>query len=70
MSATDLFPDAKPSPASLDEQIACVEREIRMRCRVYSRAVAEKHMTQAKADHELRCMRGVLDSLQSLKKGS
>jgi hypothetical protein len=52
---------------TLERQIACVEREIRMRLKVYARWVDQKKLTQATADKELREMRAVLDTLQSLK---
>lgn len=50
---------------SLPEQIKCVEREIAMRRRVYPRWVADKRMTQAKADHELAAMEAVLETLKA-----
>jgi len=53
------------APFTLDEQIACVEREIRMRERVYPRWVEAKKMSQAKADHEIACMRAALKTLQT-----
>lgn len=43
-----------------DEQVACVERELRMRRRVYPRWVEAGRMTQAKADAEIRTMEAVL----------
>lgn len=45
------------------EQIECVDREIRMRRRVYPRWVETGKMTQAKADHEIRTMEDVLATL-------
>lgn len=47
------------------EQIACVEREIAMRKRVYPRWVADERMTQAKADHEIRAMEAVLETVRA-----
>jgi hypothetical protein len=44
-------------PADL---VACVEREIRMRLRVYPGWVARNRMTQARADQEIALMREVL----------
>lgn len=49
----------------LAQQIACVEREIEMRERVYPRWVAADKMTQAEATRELRSMRAVLTTLQA-----
>ena len=56
---TDSFP--------LGMQIACVEREIRMREQVYPGQVARKKMSQRNADIETSCMRAVLGTLQKLK---
>lgn len=50
----------------LDEQIACVKREIAMRERVYPKWVASKRMTQAKADSELAAMRAVLRTVEGV----
>jgi hypothetical protein len=61
----DLFPAATPADVSLPDQIACVEREIRMRERVYPRWVAIGKLTQDAADREILCMRAVLATLQT-----
>lgn len=50
-------------------QVACVERELRYRERVYARRVAAEKMTQAKADDELEAMRAVLATLQGIEAG-
>jgi len=52
----------------LNAQIACVEREIKMREHVYSRRVQNKKMSQEKADYELQVMRAVLKTLQEIKR--
>jgi hypothetical protein len=54
-------------PKSIDEQIASVEREIKMREQVYPRRVADRRMTAEKAEHELAAMQAVLETLRSLK---
>lgn len=54
-------------PIPLDEQIACVEREIKLRQRVYPRRVADRRMTQALADKQIALMEAVRDSLQWMK---
>lgn len=54
-------------PISLDDQLACVQREIRMRERVYPRWTATGKMTAAHAERELAAMRAVLDTLAALK---
>ena len=52
-------------PITLDEQIACVAREIRMRRQVYPRWVEAHRMSQAQADHQLAAMTAVLENLQA-----
>ena len=50
----------------ISEQIACVERELRMRHRAYPRWVNDGRMTQAKATAEIAAMEGVLATLRAL----
>ena len=52
---------------TLDEQIDCVRREIRMRNRVYPRWVEIGRITQAHADHQVAAMEAVLATLESLR---
>lgn len=54
-------------PITLSEEIACVERELRLRMRVYPRFVANKRMTKEKADREIELMRSVVDRLKALE---
>ena len=42
------------------DKLRCVERELRMRKKVYPRRVADKHMTQKTADHEIACMEAIV----------
>lgn len=49
----------------LAKQIACVEREIGFRERVYPRWVAASKMKQDKADYEIAAMRAVLETLKA-----
>ncbi len=61
MSATDrLF------AVSIEEQIASVEREIRMRESAYPRWVEQRRMTVKTAEHEIACMHAVLATLQRI----
>ena len=55
------------TPDELDAQIACVERELRLRARVYPRRVSAQQMTQAQADRETEIMTAVLATLQRLR---
>lgn len=48
---------------TITEQLACVERELRLRRRVYGRWVQQNKLTAAKADQELEAMQAVWDSL-------
>lgn len=54
-------------PPSLDDQIACVDREIVMRRRVYPRLVAGGRMKQEAADDEITTMLEVHSTLRWLK---
>lgn len=56
-------------PVTLSEEIYCVERELKLRERVYPRFVANKRMTQERADREIELMRSVLRRLKSLEHG-
>lgn len=53
----------------IDDQIACITREIGFRERLYPRWVEQKKLTQAAADAELERMRAVLSTLQGIKQG-
>jgi hypothetical protein len=61
--AADLF------PPSIDDQIACAERELKYRRHVYPRRIAAKQMTQALADREVARMEAILATLQRVKVG-
>jgi len=52
---------------TLAQQIACVTREIGMRRTVYARRVAEKKMTQHKAEDEIAAMEAVKSTLDAVK---
>lgn len=62
-----LLPARKPD---LIEQMKSVRREISMREQVYPRWVADGKMKQTVADHELACMRAVLDTVEAAYKAS
>lgn len=53
----------------IDEQIECVQRELRQRARVYPRLIESGRMTQQKADEETRRMGAVLNTLHGVAKG-
>jgi len=53
--------------ANIDRQIACVEREVVSRRRVYPCLVQDGNMSKAKADEEIAVMADVLDTLRTLK---
>jgi hypothetical protein len=48
------------------EQIACVEREIHMRERVYPRFIEQRRMTAQTAEREIAGMYAVLATLQRI----
>lgn len=51
-------------PVSLEEQIRCVERELKMRGRVYTDRVDRKRMSPQEADREIEAMTAVLGTLK------
>ena len=53
-------------PVPLTDQIACVEREIAIRRRVYPRRVGNGAMSQDLADRETSTMSAVLETLRQL----
>ena len=54
-------------PVSIEEQIASVEREIRMRESAYPRWVEQRRMTVKTAEHEITCMQAVLATLRRVE---
>lgn len=62
----DLFPGPTANDITLEQQIACVRRELKMREKVYPRWVLEGRMTQEKATRETLSMHAVLATLEAL----
>lgn len=56
------------SVVTLDEQIACVKRELSLRSRVYPRWTATGKLKPATADSEIAAMRAVLETLERVKR--
>lgn len=52
---------------TIDEQIECVEREIKMRRKVYPNRVAREQMTQSFAAEQIVTMEAVLETLRAVK---
>jgi hypothetical protein len=65
----DLLTNVAP-PRTIDDLIACAEREIGFRCRVYANFVRKGTMTQAVADEEIARMRDIRDLLRLVQKAS
>lgn len=66
-----LFEDnALPLQVSLKQQIACVERELKMRAVVYPREVAMGRKTLADAKSEIGQMQAVLRTLMQVQCGA
>lgn len=63
---SDLFGGPTVNDVRLADQIACVEREITLRERVYPRWVETGRMTEAQAEREILSMRAVLETLQGV----
>lgn len=62
-----MMPASEPVP--IDAQIACIEREIGFRERLYPRWVKSLKLTQAAADEELARMGAVLKTLNLIRMG-
>lgn len=62
----DLFPESLPQ-VPLADQIACVERELAMRRRVYPGWVANGRMQIVTAELEITRMVAVLETLRQLE---
>lgn len=56
-------PDQLPIKATIARQIACVERELRLRRHVFPRRVLEGRLTQTKATEEIALMEAVRETL-------
>jgi hypothetical protein len=54
---------------SLQEQIACIEREIALRRRVYPRWIEQGRLKPDKAEREIECMCAVLKTLKEASRG-
>lgn len=65
-AAAGLFDDVPPQ-VSIDVQILCVQREIRMREQVYPRWVANGKMKLDAAEREIEAMKAVLETLRQVK---
>ena len=53
--------------ASREALLGCIDRELRMRERLYPKWVARGRMSQSKADEELRLLREVRDIVDEVK---
>jgi hypothetical protein len=51
------------------EKLDCINREIKMRRRVYPRWVAEGRMTQEKANSEIACMEAIAQDYEKQAQG-
>ena len=51
---------------TLEEQLACAQREYRLREKAYAKWVARGSMDAGKADHEMGCMAAIIDTLKDL----
>lgn len=55
---------------TINDQIACVKREISMRERVYPKWVGSGKMRSDKAAHEINAMKEVLATLEQIAKST
>ncbi len=61
----DLLTDALP-PVSLKDQLACAQRELALRQRVYPRWVEAGKLKQSIAEEEIRRMAAICETLEDL----
>jgi hypothetical protein len=55
------------SAVPLADQLACVQRELRLRRRVYDRLVVQGKLKPETACREIRALEAVIDTLQRLE---
>ena len=53
-------------PVPLTDQLACVQRELRMRTKAYPRWIQAGRLTDANARHEIEAMAAVVETLRLL----
>lgn len=58
---------ARPGQKSIEQEIACVERELVMRRTNYPKWVEAKRMKQEDADEQIDTMQSVLGRLKAIK---
>lgn len=58
---------AKPAQYHIDEEIACLEREIKLRKSAYPGWVEKGRMKQEDADYEIAVMTSALGRLKSMR---
>jgi hypothetical protein len=51
---------------TMADKLACAERELKMRRRVYERWVADGRMSAGKAAHEIACMEEIVKDYMAL----
>lgn len=47
------------------EKLACAEREVKMRRRVYPAWVEKGRLSQKEADHQVACMQSIVDDYRA-----
>lgn len=51
------------------DKLACAQRELKMRKRVYDRWVEDGRMSAGKAAHEIACMESIVSDYEKLAQG-
>ena len=54
---------------TIDQQIECVERELRFRRRIYAGRVQAGAMTMEEKAHEIETMESILELLHEIRRG-
>lgn len=55
-----------PAAVPLAEQIACIERELKLRAKVYPNRIACGRMSRRLAEREIDRMRAILETLKTM----
>jgi hypothetical protein len=54
---------------TLERQIRCAQRELRLRRQVYPQLVQDQRLPQKTADQEIACMAAIVETLKALAEG-
>lgn len=62
----ELSPPPAHREVSIEDQVSCAKRELKMRKRVYARLVAEEKMSFEKSEREINGMTAIVKTLEEI----